>query len=74
MTPIGLNVKRLREAAGMTQQALATAAGLSLSIVAQIEQGKNADPRGSTLMALANALGATVDELLRSGTGAKGKK
>ena len=65
MTPIGLNLKRLRLAAGMTQQGLAVAAGLSLSIVAQIEQGVNADPRGSTLGALAGALQTTVDDLLR---------
>ena len=65
MTPIGLNVKRLRAAAGLTQQELAVAAGLSVSIVSQIEQGSNADPRGSTLQALATVLNATVDELLR---------
>ena len=64
MTPIGQNVKRLRVAAGLTQMGLATSAGLNLSIVAQIEQGANADPRGSTLMVLARALGVTVDELL----------
>ena len=65
MTPIGLNVKRLRTATEMTQQQLAVAAGLSVSIVSQIEQGTNADPRGSTLRALARALKTTVDELLR---------
>jgi transcriptional regulator with XRE-family HTH domain len=64
MIPIAENVKRLRKAAGMTQQQLAVAAGLAVSHVAQIEQGINADPRGSTLQALARALDTTVDALL----------
>jgi transcriptional regulator with XRE-family HTH domain len=70
MKPIGMNVKRLRVAAGLTQQQVAVAAGLSVSIVAQIEQGTNADPRASTLEALARVLKATVDELLRPAAGA----
>lgn len=55
-------LKELREREGekMTQQELATAAGLSLSVVAQIEQGKIPDPRLSTLRALAKALNVPV--------------
>jgi transcriptional regulator with XRE-family HTH domain len=67
LIPIGQNVKRLRAAAGMTQQDLAVAAGLSTSVVSQIEQGTNADPRMNTLAALAKALGVSVDELMREG-------
>jgi transcriptional regulator with XRE-family HTH domain len=62
--PISERVKRLRAAAGLTQQALATNAGLSMSAVIHIEKGRIPDPRGSTLKALARALGTTVDELL----------
>jgi transcriptional regulator with XRE-family HTH domain len=47
----------------MTQQQLATAAGLSLSLVAQIEQGTTGDPKMSTATALARALGVSLDEL-----------
>jgi transcriptional regulator with XRE-family HTH domain len=65
MSPVSENVKRLRKAAGLTQQQLAVAAGLSVSIVSQIEQGTTPDPRGSTLAALAGVLQAAVDELLR---------
>jgi transcriptional regulator with XRE-family HTH domain len=64
MSTIGENVKRLRAAAGLTQQGLAVAAGLSVSHVSQIEQGTNQDPRGSTLRALARTLGTTIDALL----------
>jgi transcriptional regulator with XRE-family HTH domain len=62
--PISDKVKELRKAAGLTQQALATNAGLSMSAVIHIEKGRIPDPRGSTLKALARALGTTVDELL----------
>ncbi len=58
-------VKELRERAGMTQQQLAGAAGLSMSVVTHIEQGIRPDPRVSTILALAKALGATTDELAR---------
>jgi transcriptional regulator with XRE-family HTH domain len=61
--PVGDRLKQLRTEADMTQQALATAAGLSISVVTQIERGVNADPRLSTLKALAKALGCTMNEL-----------
>lgn len=63
MTPLSANVLRLRKAAGLSQQKLATAAGLSISIISQIEQGATADPRGSTLRAIAGALGVGLDAL-----------
>jgi transcriptional regulator with XRE-family HTH domain len=66
MTPIGANLRKLRRAADLTQQQLAVAAGLSVSVVSQIEQGSNPDPRGSTLAALAASLKVTVDDLLRA--------
>jgi transcriptional regulator with XRE-family HTH domain len=60
-------VKELRDAAGITQQELATRAGLSISLVTQIEQGSKADPKLSTLHALAQALGVDVAALAASG-------
>src|SRR5262249_55947318 len=62
--PLARRVRQLREAAGLSQQSLAVAAGLSISVVTQLEQGKKADQRISTVAALAEALGVTVDELL----------
>jgi transcriptional regulator with XRE-family HTH domain len=50
--------------AGMSQQSLAVAAGLSVSLVSQIERGSRSDPRISTTAALARALGVTLDELV----------
>jgi transcriptional regulator with XRE-family HTH domain len=60
---IGPRLRALRKAANMTQQQLAEAAGLSISVVTQIEQGKTPDPRISTLWDLARALGVSIDQL-----------
>lgn len=69
--PIKERVRELRIARGMTQQALAVAAGLSISAVVHIEAGRIPDPRLSTVKALAQALGVPVDELARNGGEAK---
>jgi len=63
LPPLAARLKELRLAAGMSQQSLAVAAGLSVSLVSQIEQGSRSDPRISTTTALARALGITLDEL-----------
>src|SRR5262245_31469870 len=57
-------IKALREAAGLSQQEVAMRGELSLSLVAKLEQGKKADPRASTLLALAAALGVPPGMLL----------
>src|SRR5205823_2812188 len=60
-------IKQLREATGLSQQEVATKGELSLSLVAKLEQGKKADPRTSTLLALATAVsvrpGVLLDDL-----------
>jgi transcriptional regulator with XRE-family HTH domain len=61
---LGERIRQLRHAAGMTQQSLAVAAGLSISVVVQLENGLRDDPRISTVAALARALGVTIDELI----------
>jgi transcriptional regulator with XRE-family HTH domain len=62
--PIAQRLKELREIAGMSQQSLAVSAGLSVSLVSQIERGSRVDPRVSTITALATALGVSLDELV----------
>lgn len=61
--PIKDRLKQLRKATGLTQQALATAAGMSISVVVQIESGKIPDPRVGTLKRLAKALGVGLLDL-----------
>jgi transcriptional regulator with XRE-family HTH domain len=57
-------LRELREAAQLSQQDLAVAAGMSVSIVAKIEQGVNTDPRLNTVKALARALNVSADVLI----------
>ncbi|MBL8800006.1 MAG: helix-turn-helix transcriptional regulator [Planctomycetia bacterium] len=61
---LALRIKQLREAAGLSQQEVAVGADLSMSLVGKLEQGKKADPRASTLLALARALGVPPGRLL----------
>jgi transcriptional regulator with XRE-family HTH domain len=57
-------LRRLRDASGLTQQQLAVAAGLSVGLVSQLERGTVADPRLSTILVLAKALGVDAGELI----------
>jgi transcriptional regulator with XRE-family HTH domain len=63
-TSLAAKLKKLREAQKLSQQDLAVKAGLSISVVSQIEQGKKQDPRTSTMLAIADALGVSVHDLM----------
>jgi transcriptional regulator with XRE-family HTH domain len=81
---IAYRLQTLRETAGLSQQEVAERADLSLSLVAKMEQGRKADPRASTILALAAALGVRPGQLIEDltpppegfelGKGKKGKK
>ncbi|MEX0684226.1 MAG: helix-turn-helix transcriptional regulator [Dehalococcoidia bacterium] len=62
---IGTRIRRLREAAALTQQQLATSAGLGRVTLVRIEKGDQS-PRYDTLLALARALKRPLGELLVS--------
>ncbi len=64
MTDISKNLIRLRDAKGLTQEAVATAAGISIAGYRKIE-GAESDPRSNTVVALSRALGVKPGELLR---------
>jgi transcriptional regulator with XRE-family HTH domain len=51
------NLKRIREAAGLGQAELARRAGLTPGAVCNLEHARRSDPRYSTVVALAAALG-----------------
>jgi len=57
----GRRLKVLRASAGMTQEAVARAADVSLATVAKLERGET-DPTWNTVRALAKALGVSVAE------------
>jgi transcriptional regulator with XRE-family HTH domain len=67
---IGACLKVARERLGWSREALAYHSGVSWSAIAQIESGRRKDVRLSSLSALAEALGVSVDYLIgRSVTG-----
>jgi transcriptional regulator with XRE-family HTH domain len=55
----GARLKELRQAAGLTQEALARNTGISTSTVAKIEH-RDIDPAWSTVVRLAKGLGVNV--------------
>src|SRR5262245_51536341 len=55
----GAQLKALREAAGFTQEELATIAGLSVHAVSSLERGQRRRPHVDTVRALSNALDLT---------------
>lgn len=63
-SPIGREIRRRREALGLTREQVEERATLSPGHLNQIEGGERKQPRGPTLAKIAAALGCTVDELL----------
>ena len=60
---MGERIAQLRRNKGLSQAALAQALGLSTSTIAMYEQGRR-EPSVSIIIALADALGVTIDYLL----------
>jgi transcriptional regulator with XRE-family HTH domain len=61
--PFGAALRRLRLAAGMTQEQLGLEAGIQRNFVSLIETGQN-QPTISTVVKLARALGMKASELV----------
>jgi transcriptional regulator with XRE-family HTH domain len=64
MTTFGTRLKELRREKGLTQEALARAAGLSKGGVSDLEQDRRASPSWDTVQKLAAALGAATDAFI----------
>ena len=60
---LGQRIRRLRKTAGLSQDALARAAGIGRVTLVRLEKGEQT-PRFKTLDAIAKALGIPVSELL----------
>ena len=65
---LGLRIAMLRRAAGLSQSQLAKAAGVSPSTIGMYEQGRR-EPSIDTLVAMADALGVSLDLLVRGKPG-----
>ncbi len=61
---LGASVKSARERLGWSREALAYHSGLSWAAITQIESGRRQEVRVSSLVALASALGVSVDYLI----------
>ena len=61
-TPFGARLRRLREAAGLTQEQLASKAGLTPKAISVLERGERKRPYPHTVRALADALGLSDGE------------
>lgn len=62
--PAGAMVHRLRLERGVTQEALAFRANITIASLSRIERGAVADPKVSTLRKIAKALNMSMAELL----------
>ena len=60
---LGQRIRRLRQSAGLSQDALARAAGIGRVTLVRLEKGEQS-PRFKTLGAISRALGVGVSELL----------
>jgi len=64
MAPFAKRIKALRAMRGLTQDALAKQAGLSLAYIGRLETG-HYDPQLSTLRRLAKALKVSIADLVQ---------
>ncbi len=60
--PFGARLRQLREAAGLTQEELASRAGLTAKAISMLERGQRRRPYPHTVRSLADALGLSEGE------------
>ena len=58
------NIKRLREAKGLSQEKLARLADVANNTLIKMESGENKNPTLDTLKKVAKAFGVSVDDLI----------
>lgn len=58
-------VKKLRERLGLSQERLARLADVSNNTIINIESGKQQNPTIETVKKIANALGVSIEELVK---------
>lgn len=74
MTSLAALLRRLRQDAGLTREALAERAGISVEAIGALEGGRRQYPRPTTLDRLADALEASADDRQRLTTAARRPK
>lgn len=68
------NLKRIREDRGISQVELAERCGMSASQISKMEQGAQKNPHIETVVAMAAALGVSIEELVFGTEGPNGMK
>ena len=59
------NIKELRKQRKLSQEELAKKAGVTYSTLIKLESGSNKNPTVKTLQQIAQALGVTLDDLMK---------
>jgi len=65
MSTIAKNIKKYRAKLGISQDKLSKLAGITLHTITKIESGATPDPRIETVKKIADALGVSIDDLIR---------
>ncbi len=65
VSTIAKNIKKYRKKAGISQDKLSKLANITLQAITKIELGITPDPRIGTMSKIANALGVSVDDLIK---------
>lgn len=65
---IGRQIRAARERLGWSRETLGSKSGVSWGAIAQMESGRRSKARADTLLALAGALGVTIEYLVGAGT------
>jgi transcriptional regulator with XRE-family HTH domain len=65
VSTIGENLKKLRLKAGLSQDALSKRADLAFHTISKIEAGATPNPTIDTVKKLADALGVSLDEIMK---------
>ena len=65
MSTIGKNIKRLRQAKGISQDKLSKLADLSLQTVVKMELDEKPNPTIETVQKIAKAFGVSLDDLMK---------
>ena len=64
-TAIADNIKKYRNKLGISQDVLSKRANLAFHTIAKIEAGSTPDPRIETVKKIADALGVTLNDLMK---------
>jgi len=64
--PLAKNIKEHRKKKDLSQDKLSKLAGVTLHTITKIESGATLDPRVETVKRIADALGCSVDSLLKN--------